>query len=213
MISPPRRFNTQGFEPEEEHEALHLWDLLDELAQFALDFECAVDLLEQAERMLHRSLEPDAQWAVAVHVQRLPYVPARDAALTLYQFGRTLIHSIPDALRRCPTLSQKVDHAALREVRRRFEESFKTHELLRHAIGHAAEIFQTRKDIERHAAPTRMFGGRAFLRGNLLNRALTYTINGKEASVAITRSSVDALEKLSEGTYDAFAAVCWPESS
>jgi hypothetical protein len=211
MIFPPPTFDTRELAKAEELEAWHLWDLLDELAKFTLDFEAALDLLDVAERMLAESMKHDEDWGPSIHAGRRPSVAARDAAVTLYQFGWTLTVSIPDALRRCPTFMAKIDASKLREVRRKFEEGFRTHHLLRHAVGHAAELFQTREDIERHAAVGRhLGGGRFYQRGNLLYRTLSYTIDGKEASVAITRDTLATLERLTTETFEGFAVVSFP---
>lgn len=212
MIYPPPRLDTRALPKAEELEALHLWDLLDDLAQFSSDFECALDLFDIAERKLMQSLERDDDWGQAIHAQRWPFVPARDAAVTLYQFGWTLTVSIPDALRRCPTVTAKVDHDALRSARRNFEDSFKTHHLLRHAVGHSAELSQTRDAMNRHAAKDR-HGFSGFMRGNLFNRSLTYSIDGKTASVPITRDTLDALLAITTKTFAGFAPVSWQTSS
>lgn len=214
MIYPPPGFDTRGLPKAEELEALHLWDLLDDLAQFTLDFEAALDLLDVAEQMLKQSLSRNEDWGPAIHAQRWPYVPARDAAVTLYQFGWTLVSSIPDALRRCPAFMAKVDHSKLKAARRQFEDGFKSHHLLRHAVGHAAEIFQTREAIKQHAAVgMHLGGGRFYQRGNLLYRTLSYTIDGKEASVPITRDTLATLERLAVQTFEGFAPVSWSAAS
>jgi hypothetical protein len=207
VIHPPPPIDTRGLSEQESYEAAHLWDLLDELAQFSLDFEAALDLLDVAEHKLKESLKVDLEWGEAIHAQRWPFVPARDAAVTLYQFGWTVSVSIPDALRRCPTLTAKVDHPKLKAARRTFGDNFKTHHLLRHAVGHAAEIFQTHEDVQRHAAVSKRVNSRAFMRGNLFDRTLVYTIEGKEVSVAITRETLAKLERLTTETFEGFAPV------
>jgi hypothetical protein len=207
MIYPPPGFDTKGLSEAEELEALHLWDLLDVLAQFTLDFEAALDLLDVAESMQSESLQRRSGWGPAIW----PFVPARDAAVTLFQFGWVLDTSITDALRRCPTFRAKVDHEKLKAVRREFDAAFPTHVSLRHAVGHAAQLNQTRENIQRHAAPSKHFGaGRAFMRGNLMNRTLIYSNNGVEASVAITRETLATLERFTTETFEAFAPVSWP---
>jgi len=104
----------------EQYEAGHLWDLLDDLRSFAIEFEGAVRLLDYCETMLRatnaeENLDEHWLWSHGRHI------PARDAALTVYQFGWTLITSIPETLRRCPTISTLADHPALRAVRREFK--------------------------------------------------------------------------------------------
>lgn len=209
MIHPPPVFDTRSLSEPEEYEAGHLWDLLDELAQFTLDFEAALDLLDVAERMHRDVFAGDPEWGPATQAGRWPFVPARDAAVSLYQFGWTLTTSIPDALRRCPTLMAKLDTTALREIRRQFQDAFSTHHLLRHAVGHSAELAQTREHIAKNAATSKQFGGRLFQRGKLLNRTLSYTIKGTEASVAITRETLAVMKRLTTETFDAFAPISW----
>lgn len=208
MLLEPAGFDTSGLSEAEEYEALHLWDLVDGLGRYAEDFEAAVEMLDIAERLLHQSFDVEDR-EQGLYAARRVYVPARDAAVTVYQFGWTLKHSIPDALRRCPTLSAKVSHETLKAARREFDDGFKTHQLLRNAVGHAAELSQTREAMERNASRNRAGTGGFFEQGNLYNRTLTYTIDGKVASLPITRDTLGTLVAITRKTFAGFAPVSW----
>ena len=132
---------------EEFHYALKLFDAIDaEMAKLAP--ASALRSMPQAEQ---------TAWGDKMMTYlRWKQIAARDAAMTIYHIGRAISAIRTKNLPLCPTLGALTDHAALREADRRFERAFPHYELIRHAIGHAAEIMATRqKPLKmRSPAPT-----------------------------------------------------------
>jgi hypothetical protein len=162
---PPDLGINQLPEPEN-YEAGHLWNLLDELRYYTIKFEAAVGILDFCATKVRGVKARDDRdeywlWSYGRHV------PAYDAALTVYHFGCTLLTSIPSALHRCPTIRALADQAALKAVRREFQERMPNYALLRHAVGHHAEMQETPKKKQANAARNRMSGHGEIHLGNL----------------------------------------------
>ena len=119
---------------QEFHYALKLFDAIDaEMAKLAP--ASALRSMPQAEQ---------TAWGDKMMTYlRWKQIAARDAAMTIYHIGRAISAIRTKNLPLCPTLGALTDHAALREADRRFERAFPHYELIRHAIGHAAEIMAT----------------------------------------------------------------------
>jgi hypothetical protein len=202
LFDPPF-FNVAGMPEQERVSTWHLWDLLDDLNAFSADFEAGVRLLEHCRSLHFTALENDST------DERLKFrwlfIPARDAALSLYHFGWVLTTSIPQALGRCPTVRGKLDPDAVKAIRREFQDRFPDYHSLRHAIGHAAELTQSRDSINKNAAKGGS-NGSGFMRCNMRDNRLIYTINGKEVSVAISRTNADALWDFTRRTIAEFTA-------
>ena len=187
----------------EAYEASHLWDLLDELRSFTIDFEAAVRILDfclASERETIGEDQADEHW-LWVHGRM---IPARDAAMTIYQFGRTLTNSIPNTLRRCPTITALTDQEALKAVRRDYQERFGNYTLLRHAVSHRAELRETTEKKQSNAAIDRSSGHPEIIWGNFDFGAFVFTIKGQRLSLPISMETHSALVSFMLRTFAAF---------
>jgi hypothetical protein len=189
--------------PEPEiYEAGHLLRLLDDLRSYTIEFEGAVRILDLCMTTLkttYADTDLDEYWLWS-HGR---HIPARDAALTVYHYGCTLMTSIPSALRRCPTISALGDHQALRAVRREFQERMENYTLLRHAVSHRAEMRETIERQQSHAAPNLTGGQREIVWGKLEGHSLVFTIDGKWARLPVTMSTHRLLADFTVRTFAA----------
>lgn len=199
MRTPPE-LDLSELPAAEYNHASHISNLLMILETQLVQFSAAAFLIEHCEQMdrLNWGKAPsrsDRQWFHGM------FVAARDAAMTVYNFGWTLKTSIPDNLRRCPTFAKKADQELLRGARRDFEKNFKDHASLRHAVGHAAELMQNTDKFKKNAA------GGGIVQCNLEYRSLVYTIDGKRVALPITNETLTTLDSIAERTYQGFAPV------
>lgn len=186
----------------ESYEAGHLWDLLDDLRTYTIEFEAAVRIFEYcttALRATNADVDLDEYWLWS-HGR---HIPARDAALTVYHFGCTILTSIPSALRRCPTISALADHSKLRAVRREFKETMKNYTLLRHAVGHRAEMIETPEKKQANAATNPIGRQREIHLGNLDGQSLIFTIDGHWTTLPITMETQRMLADFTLSTFSA----------
>lgn len=186
----------------ESYEAGHLWDLLEGLRTYTIEFEAAVRIMEHCVATLratdsHIDLNEYWLWSHARSV------PARDAAMSVYHFGCTILTSIPSALRRCPTISAVADHPQLKSVRRDFKERMANYTLLRHAVSHRAEMVETPTKKQAHAAQVRHGRQKEIVLGNLNDQTLVFTIDGQWASLQITNETLNSLADFTLRTFSA----------
>ena len=201
-LEDPPTLSLHQLEETEQYQGGHLWDLLDDLRTYAIEFEASVRLLQQCTEKLRevdadRDLDEYWLWSHARHI------PARDAALTVYHFGWTLLTSIPETLRRCPTISLQADHVELRAARGQFEERLGNYSQLRHAVGHRAELRQSTERKQANAALNKASGYREIIWGNLERNSLVFTIKGKRVSLAVTCETHQALVDTVQRTFGA----------
>jgi hypothetical protein len=229
-ISPPQ---LEGQHVLEGGDAIrHLFGLLACLGRYEWDFRQALALFDSCRG------KPSPPPSAPIDFKNLPPPPpypiieqegntlwgwsliaARDGAFAIYHFGQAL-GAIPPALRKCPTLSARVDHSALRLARKSFKAAFTGHEAIRHVVGHTVDFNATIEERERHSIkqPWRrtfrnnltieMIGPRPmFSPGDLVDRVYKVTYDSDVHCYEVTGESLDGLSAIRESVYGAFNAV------
>ena len=153
----------------EQGEVEHALMLLEALDSYLGSFRSAVDLFEHVEsfaqsaaRRLRSLVDPttgsflgiqDEALAMAEMVQRYSdwaSIPAKDAAMTIYQFGET-VKAFRNSLGRSLVLRQGHDTAEARKATRLFDTAFPRTVKLRHALAHQAEYRKSVEHLQAHA--------------------------------------------------------------
>lgn len=135
------------------------------------------------------------------------FVAARGALVSLYNLS-VAFEAVPPLMRDCETLRNRVDHSALRAVRREFTKLFPEANNLRHSVAHAAEMWTSpQKSADNaHTIPSEGDGILAGPLGeNVTVRMVGISIGdgvahsafeGKRLEFPLTEATVDELEKL-----------------
>jgi hypothetical protein len=100
----------------------HLELLLSKLDTYAQDFQAAIALFELAERelatlraQLERTRTPQLNYTALMRM-RWQFIAARDGAMTIFHFGKTMEAIRSSALRECPTVRSLVQKQPLRNA-------------------------------------------------------------------------------------------------
>ena len=75
---------------------------------------------------------------------------ARDGALAIYHFGQALA-AISPWLHKCPTVSARLDHPAVRLARKAFRAALPSYDAIRHAVSHASDFNATIERRDEHS--------------------------------------------------------------
>jgi hypothetical protein len=152
-------------------------------------------------------------WAeAAAGIRDWTWIPARDAAMTIYHFGCTLENLVTN-LNGIPTVRDLVDHKKRRQAGKRFNKAFPKWQDLRHAIAHDGELY---KDPQAQAKNqltgglhlgtvsiggpgTTMMGGRVRMGDKFL-----FFINGEHVGYSLNLQSVAELASVHHDIINAF---------
>ena len=152
LLAPPKnaRLSLDSLPEGERKIAQIVQSNLADLAQRAQHFWSALQLLSECQTNAAVSA---AQGNLAQHskFQTWTLTAARDGAMSVYHFGRTL-EGIDKSLPSCPSLRALIDERLLKEPRSKFLRSFPYFIPLRHAVAHAGERTSTPKELKKHAA-------------------------------------------------------------
>lgn len=125
-------------------------------------------------------------------------IAARDGALAIYHFGKTL-EAIKKSLPGFPTLNSEVDHNLIRKANADYRKRFPRYEAIRHVVAHSAEFSATQAKRELHANKgplvARAVGATKGIRfsDSLIQRTYIVNFEGDAHSYEITHASADCL--------------------
>jgi hypothetical protein len=131
--------------------AEHVGRSLNALNLYLDEFASALQLFDFVSGLLNRlpfppPSEEAEQKILARNAKRFVgwrELAARDGATTVYHIGCAIAAVRTKTLPLCPTLNALTDHPALRAAERQFHRAFPNTDMIRHAVGHAAEILAT----------------------------------------------------------------------
>lgn len=125
----------------------------------------------------------------------------REAAMTLFHFGKTLMH-IKANMRFTVTLREQSLKELLRKASGDLDRSFPNYEVARHAAGHRAEAVASVDEVKKHAVPVE--GGDEFIIGQIRGDEYVATFERKRLSVALTEEARQRLSDIAVLIYSAF---------
>jgi hypothetical protein len=221
-IAPPIIL-ADAFPEEERAKVRHIGYSLAWLSGRHNQFAAALSLFEFAEQRQEAMAGEEAAqrqhprygdwWAEALRLANWQFVAARDGAMSIYHFARTM-QGIRASLNGCPTFKGKVDHEKLRSVSKSFRQTFPSFEGIRHGIAHSAELVESIDRFERNAftgaAPEWMFQQayeRLMLTGALYGHNFTLTWEGRLLSYEIHVRTLENLRRLVAEFFSGFASV------
>ncbi|ETR78973.1 hypothetical protein X566_04625 [Afipia sp. P52-10] len=202
--------NYQIFPQEEINATSDVIHLVDELRSYCKDFLAALILFENFQVLKSEDN------AVSDALRRLPFLAARDGAMTIYHFGKVL-HIIRSSFRATPTLLELVDTDLLKQVEKDFDRYFPLYFKMRQAVAHAGENLAPSMD---HGikGPVDIPGfvksdaGTTVIRSAINGREFIYTFEGEAVSYSISGDSLNQLCVTTEKVYTAFAKAYRPEN-
>lgn len=198
----PPMFVTYNF-PEEEIEFVRiLVQGLSDLDRYQADFESALVLFQNAERIATSNPEH------ARIIIKWASVAARDGGMTVYHFGKA-IEGIRGSFGKMPKVRGTVDHKQLKAAFQSFKKRFPLYENMRHAIAHSAELMHENK---KHKADGSFDNGfihigdaKDTLIVGIFGDKYTTTFEGEIISYEINSDSLKALQDAKKSCWNAFA--------
>jgi hypothetical protein len=193
--------------PPDEHEAVHhLQQLLFTLDEHAQNFQAAVAMFELAQRtpfvlnqQLTHFVPEENQLNLFRQMQmRWRFIAARDGAMTIFHFGKTMEAIRSNGLRPCHTIRSMIQYQPLRTANKLFNNSFPHFEKLRHSIAHAAELSGKLKSINQHSV--KGFFMQNVLSGNIFSQ----TYEGKTFSYKLSQTSLQHLITVRDQVFSVF---------
>ncbi|MBR0869031.1 hypothetical protein JQ633_01575 [Bradyrhizobium tropiciagri] len=132
------------------------------------------------------------------------FIAARDGAVTIYNFARTVEGLKGTPFVGCPTVSAHVDHDQLRVSRKLLRDGFPDFAPIRHAVSHAAELREegTKHQAEAvigdvfpvlQATPWGNMRTKMTLRGVLQDRKFISTFDGRFRTYDVTADTLTRL--------------------
>jgi hypothetical protein len=126
------------------------------------------------------------------------FIAARDAAMSVYHFSYVL-ELIRSAAKQSPSMTDVIDHKALKAERRAFLEIFPFAVRMRHAIAHHSDLFENERKSEQNSSKS----GPNFV-NCLMGNKYKCTIDGIAVECDISSYSAAALLAVTHRTFDAF---------
>ena len=207
MLSATERYPriSTSFFPDREAEAIgHLSLALSSLNSYVINFEAALALFDFCGAIRAASgVPPQGPLSDRIMLMSWRFLAARDGAMTIFHFGKTL-----QAIRRfgfsnCPTFKAKLDHAQLRIGEKLFRQWFPDFEKVRHSVAHSAELSRDSKSHMRNSV-------RGVLIRDVLNeRNFQNSYAGRVLSYDIDTTTLLHLKSVRNRVYAAF----WPFDS
>ncbi|MGH6854255.1 MAG: hypothetical protein ACREDN_02425 [Aestuariivirga sp.] len=206
-----------GLPKAERKSAAHIQMLLRQLGQYNREFAASVELF-------NHSIGQMAAATVSA-IPRAPtwdwlddwmHIAARDGAMTIFHFGRT-VELTRAYLPKCPTVLSLIDQVALRESGKLLRVHFPHFEAVRHSVGHAAELMGTEKNRDSNSVsgpydvlPNLRLGDhrtKVLLRNTLKGNRLLNTFKGKTCEYEISARTIKKLSDVRLAFYSAFLDV------
>jgi hypothetical protein len=220
--APPPMFDHNKFQTEQQNAVAQSNVLLAMLNYYVRCFEADVQLYEfsaEQNTKARLSFEGDPSDKNADATLELmdgwPVIAARDGALSIYHFRRT-IDGIDETLARTPSLAGMVDAAARKSARKMFQAAFPDFTNVRDAVAHSGDKSRTKDKREEHAFRGEWQNSQmAFLHGDgtpievtlvdvLNNRQYSNTWEGRVISYEISLASLEKLAAIRGEVYRAF---------
>ncbi len=132
---------------------LHIEHLLGNLQRFVENFGSAITLYEGSKLASNTDSHSENNF-----VSGWIFVAARDGAMSLYHFSKTL-DALRASFKNTPLLKNHVNHEMLRETSKEFHKFFNEIDKTRHAVAHAAELTKSLEDVEKNAIRNYDSGG------------------------------------------------------
>jgi hypothetical protein len=178
------------------------------LHRFISDFQLSVTLFE----MLSQAQAAQPEGLSAFTFSRLRTIPAKDGALNVYHFGMSL-SGTRNNIGRCRSILKHIDVQLLRVAARLFDSYFPNYELIRHAIAHTGELFDTPEKLrasmlkERTTAHGVTFGPGAIPSQAVSGSVYSIGIDGEMFSISIDSTSTEKLIAVNSRVDGAFKAL------
>jgi hypothetical protein len=201
--------DVKSLPPDERKAAAHLQGVLFQFSFYYHDFRAAIELYD------HSYIEAARAWLTGSEswAQDWMSLAARDGAMTIFNFGEAL-KSLGTCFKDCPTLRDRVNHDALRSARKLMTEHFPNREVIRHSIGHSAEMAKSLDHRDKNSirgpyeiTPGLMLGDEKTLvnvRNSLQGRTFRNTIDGKMYTYDIRMETMSTLNEIRLLIYSAF---------
>jgi hypothetical protein len=194
---------------------------VDDLNNFVKEFRSALALFDfctgqqqaiEQRRKANASRPNDPQFAEYFGGWR--FVAARDGAMSIYHFGKTL-EGIRANLGSCPAVRPWVDSSALRLAAKRFDNYFPQFVAMRHAVAHAGELTRGEKNFDKHSFTGNYTGpgievvdsAHMSIRNSLFGRTYTATFDGQVATYEISGTTLSHLGDIKEEIVSVFRKV------
>jgi len=192
--------NSNVLPPDEYEEAAHLHFLTILLPIYIHRFYDAMMILNHARRATDAARsrlenkniiesERKTRSVIVEHYWYWPHLAGRDAAMTIYHFDIGL-RSLLSSIHRCPTVKEMADYEMLKMAYPLFRKYFPDAVHLRNAVGHVAELVQTREHVSQNSVK-----GKGFAFEQVVGRTLYVTYKGKTITLEISEIT---LQKLNE---------------
>jgi hypothetical protein len=185
---------------------------LRDLSSYASDFGAALRLFNESSNEDALAIITNTTNDGRARMQ----IAARDGAMTIWNFAKSLDGITGRVFAKCPMLSQHVDHRQLRSVRKLLRQTFPDFVSIRHSVAHAAEL---REDAEKHKIeetvgeifPTlhpHALGTvrtKVLIRNSLQGRSFRNTFDGRLCTYEVSTDTLASLNRIKEAAYAAFA--------
>ncbi len=219
--SHPPVLDVANFPEEDTRSATHINQLLVMLNYYVRCFEADVQLYEFSAEQIAQArtaFEKDPSDKMADEGLEIldgwPVVAARDGAMSIYHFGRTL-DGLDETLAKAPNLAAKVDLALRKSARRTFKSAFRDFIGARHAVAHSGDKARTETQQGQHALMRSWANEQVSFRGpgdvvliDVLNqRQYSNTWEGRVVSYKISIDSLRKLAEVRDEIYRAFSSL------
>lgn len=204
--------NTEQLPQDERRAARWIQESLMALSGYASDFGAALRLFDESFNAYAVAAVTGTTNDGLARLQ----IAARDGAVTIFNFARTVEGLKGSLFAECPTLSAHIDHNQLRAARKLLKECFPDFAPIRHAVAHAAEL---REEGTKHqaeavigdvfptllATPWANTRTKMTLRGVLQDRKFISTFDGRVRTYEVTAATLANLNKVKDSAFAAFA--------
>ena len=191
--------------PAEQDAQQHLLNLLSELGTLERNFRLAVYLYDYCRAAFQetppfRNDQPNI-WEIFFGWQLMA---ARDGALTIYHFGRTL-EAISEGIGSVQELCKRTDTKAISNIIRIFKGAFPNWIKSRHSVAHQGDSASVEKRTQ-HSV------GETFLPGNLVNNVFSVTNDEAIYSYELSIKNADKLASYKRRVLAAFPVTSQPSA-
>lgn len=182
----------------------HLCLLLGDLNSYVRDFGAALDLFDmciaRAMALEKGGLPEHSLRKEKDKTRRWKFMAARDGAMTVFHFGKTL-QAINDQVFPCGPILSLINENALRQAAKQFGKDHPRFEAVRHSIAHLAEFKANAAIMQEHAE------GHIFLQERLDGRKFQFTFEGKIVEYELDYATIQKLEEVKLLAFSAFEAI------
>lgn len=214
-----------GLPKEEDEAARQLLDILCHLTNYVKEFQAALKLFDFAEFEIDSvSTQKDTQLQLSIMINQehnnkiqllmqWQLIAARDGAITIFNFGKTLEAANKILFKSCPTWSNIIVKSEIKSASKLWKINFPDFIGIRDTVAHAAEFFQSER--QKHT-----FSGKVdhnflgadgfvdlFMSCNLIGRKFSSTDNGNIVSYELSSKTADLLSLVAQTFFDAFKPV------